>query len=207
MLHVGLTGNVASGKSTVAGLFRTWGATVIDADVLVREAQRPGTPTFARIVERFGDAVVAPDGTLDRGALRSLVFRDAAARADLERIVHPAVWERRAQRLAEAAARGDRIVVSDIPLLFEVAAAGRFPLDSLDAIVLVDAPEAVRVARLVRHRGLDHEEARRLVEAQMPSGEKRARSSHVIENDGDLATLERRARTVWEALADRAAGA
>ena len=139
MLHVALTGNVASGKSTVARLFRDWGATVIDADRLVREAQEPGTPTFAQIVERFGPAVVTAAGRLDRGALRARVFRDPVARSDLEAIVHPAVWHRRAVLLDEARARGDQIVVSDIPLLFEVAAQGRFPLDSLDAIVLTPA--------------------------------------------------------------------
>jgi dephospho-CoA kinase len=132
MLHVALTGNVASGKSTVAGLFREWGATVIDADELVRESQQPGTDTFRRIVARFGRDVVTPAGDLDRGALRARVFSDHAARADLEAIVHPAVWRRRAAMLSEARGRGDRIVVSDIPLLFETAARGLFPPQAPD---------------------------------------------------------------------------
>ena len=204
MLHVALTGNVASGKSTVARLFREWGATVIDADRLVREAQEPGTPTFARIVERFGPAVVTAAGQLDRAALRARVFRDPVARGDLEAIVHPAVWRRRAALLDEARARGDRIVVSDIPLLFEVAAQGRFPLNSLDAIVLVDAPAEVREARLVSLRGIDPADARRMIAAQMPSDAKRDRSTWVIDNDGDLALLERRARAVWDELAAQA---
>lgn len=207
MLHVALTGNVASGKSTVAGLFRDWGATVIDADRLVREAQEPGTPTFTRIVERFGPAVVTAGGRLDRDALRARVFRDPVARGDLEAIVHPAVWHRRAALLDQARARGDRIVVSDIPLLFEVAAQGRFPLESLDAIVLVDAPAEVREARLVSLRGIDPADARRMIAVQMPSDAKRDRSTHVIDNDGDLALLERRARAVWDELAVQAARA
>jgi dephospho-CoA kinase len=201
MFHVALTGNVASGKSTVARLFRDWGATVIDADRLVRDAQRPGTATFARIVERFGPDVVNAAGELDRGALRARVFRDPVARTDLEAIVHPAVWRARAMLLQEARARGDRIVVSDIPLLFEVADQGAFPLDSLDAIVLVAAPADTREARLVTFRGIDPAEARRMIAAQMPSEAKRDRSTYVIDNDGDLALLERRARAVWDQLA------
>jgi dephospho-CoA kinase len=207
MLHVALTGNVASGKSTVADLFRRWGATIIDADRLVREAQEPGTETYDQIVNRFGRGVVTDAGTLDRRALRERVFADPAARSDLEEIVHPAVWRRRAELLDDARARGERIVVSDIPLLFEVADRGAFPLDSLDAIVLVHAPAEVRRARLVALRGLSPAAADQLIAAQMPSESKRARSSYVIDNDADLAALERRARTVWDALAARAARA
>jgi dephospho-CoA kinase len=207
MLHVALTGNVASGKSTVAELFREWGATIIDADRLVREAQQPGSDTLARIAERFGPGVLTDTGELDRDAVRDLVFTDAAARRDLEAIVHPAVWRRRDALLEEARARGDRVVVSDIPLLFEVADAGRFPLESLDAIVLVDAPADVRRARLVELRGIEPAEADRMIAAQLPSERKRNRATWVIDNDADLATLVRRARHVWDALADRAHGA
>lgn len=207
MLHVALTGNVASGKSTVAGLFREWGATIIDADRLVREAQQPGSETLAAIVERFGAGVMTPGGELDREALRELVFRDPAARRDLEAIVHPAVWRRRDALLDEARRRGDRLVVSDIPLLFEVADAGRFPLESLDAIVLVDAPADLRRARLVSLRGIDPAAAERMIAAQMPGELKRPRSTWVIDNDADLPTLARRARAVWDELAALAARA
>jgi dephospho-CoA kinase len=124
---------------------------------------------------------------------------DPEALAALNRIVHPAVQTRRAELMAAARSRGDRLVVSDIPLLFEAADPGEF-----DVIVLVDAPEAVRLARLMEHRGLDREEARRMIEAQMPSREKRARSDYVIENDGDRAALERAAKMVWRALQSRA---
>jgi len=199
MLSVALTGNVGAGKTTVAELFKRWGATVIDADQLVREAQAPGQPVLAKIVSRFGKELLQQDGTLDRAALRVRVLGDAQGLADLNRIVHPEVHRRRQALLAAARARGDRIVVSDIPLLFESADPAEF-----DAIVLVDAPEAVRRARLLATRPLPPEEADRLMAVQLPSTPKRARSDYVIENDGDLPALERAAATVWDALVARA---
>jgi len=199
VLNVALTGNVAAGKSAVAGFFRRWGATVIDADTLAREAQAPGSPVLARIVERFGGAMLGPGGALDRARLRSVVLADPAARADLEAIVHPEVHRRRTALVDEARRRGDAIVVNDIPLLFEVMNPAAF-----DAVVLVDAPEAVRLERLVARRGLDPAAAAALIGAQLPSGPKRARSDFVIDNDGDLAALERAAADVWERLARRA---
>jgi dephospho-CoA kinase len=199
MLSVALTGNVGAGKTTVAELFKRWGATLIDADQLVRDAQAPGQPVLAKIVSRFGKELLQPDGTLDRAALRVRVLGDAQGLADLNRIVHPEVHRLRQALLATARARGDRIVVSDIPLLFESADPAEF-----DAIVLVDAPEAVRRARLLATRPLPPEEADRLMAVQLPSTSKRARSDYVIENDGDLPALERAAATVWDALVARA---
>jgi dephospho-CoA kinase len=199
MLNVALTGNIAAGKSAVAELFRRWGATVLDADAIVREVQAPGGPVMGRITERFGAAVVRPDGSLDRPALRRLVMADGEARRALERIVHPAVYARRAELAAEAEARGDRIVVSDIPLLFESG-----DPDAFDAVVLVDAPEAVRLRRLVQHRGLRESEASEMIRAQLPAAAKRTRSDFVIENNGDLAALERATSAVWRALLARA---
>ena len=199
MLNVALTGNIAAGKSAVAELFRRWGATVLDADAIVREVQAPGTPVMERIAERFGPAVVRPDGSLDRPALRRIVMADAGAREALERIVHPAVHARRAELAADAEARGDRIVVSDIPLLFESGDPGAF-----DAVVLVDAPEATRQRRLVEQRGLSDSEARAMIRAQLPAATKRERSDFVIQNDGDPASLERAASEVWRALLARA---
>jgi dephospho-CoA kinase len=198
MFSVALTGNIGAGKSTLAELFRRWGATVIDADQIVREAQEPGKPVFAEIASRFGQGVLRPDGRLDRAALRAMVTKDPAALADLNRIVHPEVHRRRRELLAEARARGDRIVVSDLPLLFETGAAEEF-----DAVVLVDAPEAVRRERL-RSRGLPAEELAGMMGAQLPSPSKRVRSDYVIDNDGDLPTLERAAASVWQALVARA---
>jgi dephospho-CoA kinase len=199
MLSVGLTGNVASGKSTVAQLFERWGATLIDADRLVREAQAPGSWILRAIVERFGEHMLRRDGTLNRAALRGVVMEDVEARADLNRIMHPEVNRRRAELFAEAKARGDRIVVSDIPLLFEATNPAEF-----DVVVLVDAPEDLRLARLESERGLTPVEAERMIRAQLPSSEKRGRSDFVIDNVGDRASLERSAAEVWKALLDRA---
>ena len=201
MIHIALTGNVASGKSTVAALFRDWGATVIDADQLVREVQAPGSPVLAAIAHRFGDGILLPDGSLDRPRLRSIVLADADARRDLEALVHPAVQARRCALVDAARARGETIVVSDIPLLFEVLDPSAF-----DAVVLVDASEPVRMARLLE-RGLGEEEARRMIMAQLPSAVKREwRGGHpprrpfVIDNEGDRDALAARARRVWDAL-------
>ncbi len=199
MLNIALTGNIASGKSTVSELFRRWGATIVDADRLVREAQAPGGAVLRAIVDRFGIGVLRPDGSLDRPALRAIVLADPAARADLNALVHPEVHRLRRERVAEARARGDRVVVTDIPLLFEAGDPAEF-----DAIVLVDAPDAVRRARLLAARGLPPDEVDRMMAIQLPSAAKRARSHYVIDNDGDHAQLERAARAVWEALSGRA---
>ncbi|MGE5688599.1 MAG: dephospho-CoA kinase [Gemmatimonadota bacterium] len=200
MLSVALTGNIAAGKTTVARLFRQWGATVIDADRLAQETQAAGGPVLARIAERFGPGVLLPDGSLDRAALRRLVLADPEALRALNAMVHPEVHRRRRALLAEARARGDRIVVTDIPLLFEADDPSAY-----DAVVLVDAPGEVREARIVRERGLDPDEARRMLASQLPVEPKRARSDFVIDNAGDPAALERAARRVWLALEARAA--
>lgn len=200
-LSVGLTGNVAAGKSTVAALFAQWGARIVDADRIVHELQAPGTPVFAAILGRFGPAVQAPDGTLDRAALRQRVLSDPVLRRDLEAIVHPAVAARRDALLAAARAEGVPVVIHDIPLLFEVMEPGMF-----DAVVLVDAPQALRRRRLIEERGLPAAEADRLMASQMSPEAKRTRSDFVIENDGTLAALADRAREVWDTLSRRAAG-
>ncbi|HYJ78739.1 MAG TPA: dephospho-CoA kinase [Longimicrobiaceae bacterium] len=201
MLKVGLTGNIAAGKSSVVDVWRSLGATVIDADELARRAVHPGTPAYAAIAAAWGDRVMEPGGALDRAALRHIVFADPEARERLEEIVHPAVAGLREEEYREARERGDRVVVADIPLLFEVGL-----VDEFDVVVLVDAPEETRLMRLVGDRGLDAEEARRMIAAQMPSELKRARADTVIENAGSMGDLERRARQVWDELQRRAAG-
>lgn len=195
MLKVGLTGNIASGKSSVARVWRALGARLIDADELARRAVAPGSPGLAAIVERWGPGVLDADGALERAALRDIVFRDPAERAALEAIVHPEVARLREEEHARAAAEGAEIVVSDIPLLFEVGLEGEF-----DRVVLVHAGEAVRRERIVRDRELSAVEAQRMIEAQMPSEEKLARADLVIVNEGTIEELESRAREVWEAL-------
>lgn len=199
MFRVGLTGNIASGKSTVARVWQRLGAPVIDADVLARRAVAPGSVGLRRIVETFGPGVLDEAGRLDRAALRDIVFRDPEARAKLEAIVHPEVGRLRREEEARLEAAGEKIVVHDIPLLFEAGLDEEF-----DAIVLVDASERVRLERLVRDRGLPEDEARRMIDAQMPSSQKRDRADYVIENEGTLETLERAAEEVWRELRRRA---
>lgn len=199
MLNVALTGNVAAGKSTVARWFAEWGATLIDADDLVREVEAPGSPALAAIAARFGATMLRADGSLDRAALRRRVFTDPVARRALEAIVHPAVRARRDALAAEARARGDRMLVNDIPLLFETLDPAAF-----DVVVLVDAPVATRRHRLIEYRHLTPDEADRLLAAQLPAEPKRARADIVIDNDGDFDTLQARARAAWERLLDSA---
>ena len=204
MLNVALTGNIAAGKSTVVELFKKWGATIIDADVLAREAQAPGSTVLAAIARRFGSDVLARDGSLDRVALRAKVMGggDNEALLALNAIVHPAVQQRRIDLQRAARERGDAILINDIPLLFEVLDPAQF-----DAVVLVDAPPAVRRARLRALRGLSNEEADRMIAAQMSAERKRAGSHHVIENTGSLAELEEQARHVFDDLRAQAARA
>jgi dephospho-CoA kinase len=199
MLKVGLTGNIAAGKSTVADVWRGLGATVIDADELARRAVDPGTPALDAITREWGSEVVDAGGELDRAALRRIVFSDPEARERLEQIVHPAVAGLRDELYREAEARGERLVVADIPLLFEVGL-----VDEFDVVVLVDAPEEARLVRLVGDRAMDPEDARRMIAAQMPAELKRARADFVIVNTGTLGEVRRRAREVWDELRRRA---
>lgn len=200
MLLVGLTGNIASGKSTVARLLSERGATIIDADVLARRTIDPGTPAHAAIVERWGNAVLAADGTIDRDALRQIVFGAPDELEALNNIVHPHVRTMRDELVELARARGDQIVVCDIPLLFE-----RGLVDDFDRIVLVDAPRDLRLDRLVRERKLSHADAMEMIAAQMPSELKRARANYVIDNTSTLQALSERVEVVWLALQSDAA--
>lgn len=195
MRIVALTGTIAAGKSAVAALFQRWGATLIDADAIVRELQRPGQPVLAAIVARFGPGILRADGGLDRAQMRRLILTDSAAKHDLEAIVHPAVERRRRELLAAAEARGDRIVVVEIPLLFEVGDPA-----SYQGVIVVDAPRSECRRRLIADRHLTELEADRLLDAQLSPEVKRAGATWVIDNDGDRDTLEQRAQAVWQAL-------
>lgn len=199
MLKVGLTGNIASGKSTVARVWRDLGARVIDADELARRAVAPGTPALASIVSRWGEEVLDAGGGLDRAAMRERVFGDPAARAALEAIIHPRVAELRDEELHAAAEAGDAVVVADIPLLFEVGLQSGF-----DLVVLVDAPADVRRERIVRDRGLDPAEAERMIASQMPSERKRPLADIVIDNTGTIAELRAAAADAWAEISRRA---
>jgi dephospho-CoA kinase len=202
MLLVGLTGNIGSGKSTVARMLSERGATIIDADVLARRAVELGTPAYTKIVARWGRAVLSPDGHLDRAALRRVVFADQAQLEELNEIVHPEVERLRDHLVDQARARGDRIVVCDIPLLFEKGMAERF-----DRILLVDAPRPIRLERLLHDRGLQTTEAMEIIAAQMPAELKRARADFIVENGGTLTQLERRVQDLWASLMRAANGA
>jgi dephospho-CoA kinase len=199
MLLVGLTGNIASGKSTVAQLLSERGATIIDADVLARRAVERGSTAFEAIVQRWGTSVLSPDGQLDRQALRRTVFGNAKELEALNGIVHPEVERLREARISDARQRGDRIVVCDIPLLFE-----KKLLDRFDRIVLVDAPRPLRLERLVVDRGLRETEAMDMIASQMPAELKRARADFVIDNAGTLSDLESRVTELWGTLVQEA---
>lgn len=195
MLLVGLTGNIASGKSTAAHLFSERGATIIDADVLARRAVETGTPAHRKIVERWGTAVLQTDGSLDRGALRRRVFSDPDALDELNNIVHPEVARLRDRLVNEARERGDRIVICDIPLLFE-----RNLMTEFDRIVLIDAPRPRRLERLIKDRNLKEAEAVDMIAAQMPAELKRAGSDFCVDNDSTITTLEAKVAEIWTAL-------
>jgi dephospho-CoA kinase len=201
MLVVALTGNIASGKSTVAQRLAEHGAWLVDADVLAREVVAPGTPALQEIVERWGTALRRPDGSLDRGALRRIAFADESERLALNAIVHPRVEALRQQRVEQGRAAGAKIVVCDIPLLFE---SGRDRSDSFDAIILVTAPEPVRLARLTQTRALARDEAQRMIDAQMSEHEKRTRADIVIDNAGSRDALLAQVDALWDSLLARA---
>lgn len=195
MRVIGLTGNIASGKTAVSDLLAERGATIIDADVLSREAVKRGSGALEAIERRWGPQVLADDGNLDRASLRSIVFKDQSELDALNDIVHPEVLRLRDVGIEAARTRGAQLAVCVIPLLFERHHTGEF-----DAIVLVDAPRAMRLERIMRDRGLDETEAMDMIAAQMPADLKRARADHVIENSGTLEELEVEVGRLWESL-------
>jgi dephospho-CoA kinase len=190
--RVGLSGGIGSGKSTVAAMLRARGAVVVDADALARDVVEPGTPGLAAVVARFGDGVMAPEGSLDRAALAAIVFADPAALADLEAITHPLVAERAAVLLA--AAPPDAVVVYDVPLLVEKDLA-----EAYDRVVIVDAPDDVRVERLVV-RGMSRPDALARMAAQAPRAERLAVADDVLDNTGDESALQAQVDRLWAAL-------
>ena len=195
MLSVALTGNVASGKSTVAEAWEAAGVPVVRADALSRRAVEPGTSGLQAVVEAFDEQLLTADGTLDRLRLGELIFSDEAARRRLESILHPIIWQLRDLWLVERMAEGATLVVSEIPLLFEADRQGDF-----DRVVLVDAPEEQRLRRLVELRGSSSVEAGRIMAAQMDPEAKRAKADFVITNDGTLDQLRAAAVDVLRQL-------
>ena len=192
-MRVGLTGGVASGKSTVSAMLAERGAVVTDADLLAREVVAPGTDGLAEVVEAFGEQVLGPDGALDRPALGAVVFADETKRRALEAIIHPRVRARAAE--IEAAAPAGAVVVHDIPLLTETGQAASF-----DAVVVVDVPVETQVERMVSLRGMSPEDARARVAAQASREERLAVATYVVDNTGTLEELRARVDEVYDRL-------
>jgi dephospho-CoA kinase len=200
MLKVGLTGGIGAGKSEVSRLLVEQGAVLVDADRIAREVVAPGTPGLAAVVEAFGEDVLAPDGSLDRPKLGSIVFADPEKLAVLNSIVHPLVGAR-SQDL-ETAASEDAVVVHDVPLLAENGLAGLY-----DLVIVVDASPSTQLDRLIRLRGMTEADARARMAAQATRDKRLEIADVVIDNDVPLQDLERRVREVWADLVERASRA
>ncbi|MGQ0766084.1 MAG: dephospho-CoA kinase [Gemmatimonadota bacterium] len=196
---VGLTGNIASGKSIVTRGLAARGAAVIDADVLARRVVEPGTPGLDAISARWGPRTLRPDGSLDRAFLRRIIFSDPAQRAELDAMLHPRIEELRSIEVARLRRSGTRIVICDIPLLFEKSLESQF-----DVVVLVDANEETRLQRLVSDRRLTEREAREMIDAQWSPDLKRYAADIVVDNDGSLEDLEQAIEQLWADLGERA---
>ncbi len=181
MLVVGLTGGIASGKSTVSSLFQELGVPVICADELAYEAVKLGAPALEEIRREFGNAIIDNEGRLDRAAMARLVFHDSAQRKKLESIIHPRVSEEKDRRLEEFRHQGHAVVVVDVPLLYESGWEKEF-----DLVIVVHVPRHVQEQRLVDRDGMTHEDARARLDAQMPIDEKRARADKIIDNTDSL---------------------
>jgi len=195
MIRVGLTGTLGAGKSTVGAMFESWGAWRIDADQLAREAISCDTSGQAEVIRQFGDGIMAPDGTIDRAALRAIVFADAEARLALEGIIHPEVDRLRAAQLLQAQQGGAHIVVIEIPLLFEKGIETEF-----DHVIVVDAPTAERQSRVTKSRGLSAEMFMAIDATQWTGARKRSAADSVLWNDGAVDELRDKARAVWDEL-------
>jgi dephospho-CoA kinase len=194
MLRVALTGGIATGKSFCLARFAALGVPVVDADALAREVVAAGSTALAAIRRRFGDGVMSPDGSLDRAALGRIVFHDRAARAELEAIVHPAVY-RRISEWFITLPPDTRRAIADIPLLFET---GHGP--DFHRIIVCACEPAEQVRRLIVRDRLSEPDARARLAAQWPIAEKVARADYVIRTDGTMADTEAAVRTVFEKL-------
>ncbi len=187
---IGLTGGIGAGKSVVARRLAELGAVVIDADQLAREVVARGTEGLAEVRKLFGDDVITPDGSLDRPAVAARVFGDEAARRRLEEIIHPRVRQATAERIAAAAP--DAVVVNDVPLLVEAGLS-----DTFDLVVVVEAPDGVRISRLVRDRGMTQQQASERIAAQASAEQRRAVADVVLDNSGDIEALNAQVDKLW----------
>ncbi|MBX7143239.1 MAG: dephospho-CoA kinase [Oligoflexia bacterium] len=200
-ITIALTGSIGSGKSEVASLFQRWGAAIVDSDVLAREVVKPGSLGLRRVIQHFGDKFLLADGTLDRKRLGNHIFNNPSQRLTLEGILHPLIQERSQQEISQACKAGVKLVVCVIPLLFE---SGR-DLSQFSAIVLVRAPEELLIQRVMARDGISKELALAKLSAQMPQEQKATRATHIIDNAGSPADLERASRPIFDSLVAQAA--
>lgn len=200
MLVVGLTGGIASGKSTVSQMFRDAGVPVICADELAREAVKPGSRAFEEIRRVFGDRVIGPDGRLDRAAMAGVVFQDPGRRKTLEGIIHPKVEDERRRSLSVLQRQGHELVVVDVPLLYETG------LDrSFDAVIVVYVPQPVQEERLEKRDRMTREAIRSRIDAQMPIDEKKRKAYHVVDNTGTIEETRQQFEKLLDELRNMAA--
>lgn len=195
---IGLTGGIASGKSTVSRVLERLGVAVVDADQIAREVVQKGSPGLSEVVNAFGSAVLANDGSLDREKLAAIVFGDGQARRTLQAITHPRIAASSARRIAELRATEAPYVVYDAPLLVEVGAHR-----GLDALIVVSATEGTQIARMRARDGASEHDARQRIAAQLPLARKVEVADYVIENDGTLEALEQRTRDVHQQILER----
>jgi len=190
VILVGLTGGIGSGKSTISSLLEGKGAIIIDADAIVREVQLPGSAVLTELAAKFGDGVLAADGSLDRQAVANIVFTDPEALKALNAIVHPAVGKEMHRRMIEQRTT-DHVVILDIPLLTEN------PREGLQGKIVVDVPVEVQVERLVKYRGFDEADARARISRQATREQRLATADFVVDNSGDLADLQPQMEKLW----------
>lgn len=185
MLWIGLTGGIATGKSTVSNYIEELGWPVVDADLVAREVVQKGSEGLGEVVKAFGPEILTPDGTLDRAQMRKLVFKDQQKRQLLEGLLHPRIQRRTAQKRDELEASGYKVAVYDVPLLFEKNLQGQF-----DQTVLVYVAPELQRQRLMARDGISQDDADRLISSQMPIDQKRPLATRVIENSGTKKDLQ-----------------
>ncbi len=199
MIIAGLTGGIASGKSTVSAILAQAGAKIIDADKIAREVVEPGTAAYHDIIGCFGNGILLADGNIDRRALGDIIFHDAKQKAHLDKIVHPRVYQRTEARIAEIRLHApDAVVILDIPLLLETG-----NNRNLVAVIVVYVPERLQLQRLMTRDQIDADAALARIRSQMPIEEKRRRATIVIDNSGSLADTRRQALDVYHHLLRR----
>jgi len=195
-LILGITGNIASGKSMIAGAFARLGAALVDADQLARDVVAPGSPLLQQLVERFGADILRADGQLNREGLAEIIFADGSARQELNKIMHPAIGRLAVERLQKLRNKADTpLVVYEAPLLFEAGAE-----DRVDQVLVIAIDPEVQLQRLIARDGLSMQAARQRIEVQMPQQEKLARADYVIDNSGTVAAAVQQVEKLWRQL-------